>query len=162
MKQRIVVCIVGLVLSFTSYAQELPTPIKALPISLPNTQNVMTTLDSVKGKLVLLDFWATWCGPCIKEIPKLKKLYKKYKPKGLEVFSMSIDEDKKDWQRFIKRNNMNWIHVIDIAGWQSSTLAAWHIEQIPTMMLLDSNKNVIAYGSVKELEPIVKKMLTTN
>ncbi len=162
MKQRIVTSIFALVLSYTTYAQELTTPIKALPLSLPNAQNEMTTLDSVKGKLILLDFWATWCGPCIKEIPKLKKLYKKYKTKGLEVFSMSIDEDKNDWQRFIKRNSMNWIHVIDIAGWQSTTLTTWHVEQLPTMMLLDSNKNVIAYGSVKDLEPIVKKRLAVN
>jgi hypothetical protein len=74
---------------------------------------------------------------------------------------MSIDEEKNDWQRFIKRNKMNWVHVIDVAGWRSATLESWQIIAIPTMILIDSNKNVIAYGNVKDLEPIIAKQLAT-
>src|ERR1700741_544627 len=81
----------------------------ALEIELPTLKGDSIKLSSLKGKVVLLDFWASWCGPCRASNKYLVKLYDKYKTKGFEIFSVSIDEDKKDWEKAIRKDKITWL-----------------------------------------------------
>lgn len=95
-----------------------------------------------KGKVVLLDFWASWCAPCKKEFPNLKNLYAQYKDKGLEIVAVSIDEDRNEWQKAIQENQLPWIQLVDDA--EGTVATAFGVQSIPYTLLLDKNGNVIA------------------
>lgn len=132
----------------------------AYEVALPSVTGDTVRLSSLKGKIVLLDFWASWCGPCRASIKKLVKLYPKYKGKGFEILSVSIDDNLKDWKRAIEKDKASWLEVIDKGGWYAPTPAKWRIEAIPTSFLIDKDGRVIAADpSPKELETILDKML---
>ena len=101
--------------------------------------------DFYKGKkLVLIDFWASWCGPCRKENPNVVKAYNKFHSKGFEVLGVSLDEDKKDWKDAIKRDNLTWMQVSDLKGWESQIARLYNVTAIPTNFLIDGNGKIIA------------------
>lgn len=100
-------------------------------------------LSSLKGKIVLVDFWASWCKPCLTEIPNLSDLYKTYHKKGFEIYSVSLDRDKQAWTDAIDRFDMNWHHVSDLKYWESQAAIDWHVESIPATFLLDRNGVII-------------------
>jgi peroxiredoxin len=132
----------------------------AYEVALPSVTGDTVRLSSLRGKIVLLDFWASWCAPCRASIKKLVKLYPKYKDKGFEILSVSIDDDLKDWKRAIEKDKASWLEVIDKGGWYAPTPAKWRIEAIPTSFLIDKDGRVIAADpSPKELETILDKML---
>ncbi len=87
-----------------------------LQIKLPTAKGDSITLASLKGKVILLDFWASWCGPCRSSNKKLVKLYEKYKSQGFEIFGVSLDEEKKDWEKAIAKDKISWLQVIDPRG----------------------------------------------
>jgi len=101
-------------------------------------------LSSFKGKVVLVDFWASWCGPCRKENPNVVRLYKKYHDKGFEVLGVSLDESKEKWIAAIKKDGLIWNHVSDLKGWGSQACALYGIEAIPFTVLLDKEGKIIA------------------
>jgi thiol-disulfide isomerase/thioredoxin len=102
-------------------------------------------LSSLKGKYVLLDFWASWCGPCRKENPNVVALYAKYKSKGFDVFSVSLDQDKSRWIQAIENDKLSWAsHVSDLKGWASEPARMYSVTGIPTTLLLDKEGNIIA------------------
>ncbi len=101
-------------------------------------------LSSLKGKIVLVDFWASWCGPCRKENPNVVRMYKKYHGKGFEILGVSLDEDKDKWLSAIKKDGLVWNHVSDLKGWQSSVCPLYGIEAIPFAILLDKDGKIIA------------------
>jgi thiol-disulfide isomerase/thioredoxin len=133
----------------------------ALPeISLLNVNDSMVNLSSFKGKVVLVDFWASWCGPCRQSNPSVVKLYKKYKDRGFEVFGVSIDDKKNAWIKAIKQDKIKYTQVNDAGGWNSKVATAFRIEAIPTSFLLDKNGNVVAIDAEgKELDKLVNGLL---
>jgi thiol-disulfide isomerase/thioredoxin len=114
-------------------------------ISLNNPQGKELSLYSLKGKYVLLDFWAGWCKPCRMESPVLVENYKKYNSKGFEIFQVSLDKDKSAWIDAINKDQLNeWYHVSDLQYWQSAPARAFNISSIPANFLLNPKGEVIA------------------
>ena len=101
-------------------------------------------LSSLMGKYVLLDFWASWCGPCRKENPNVVKAYNQFKNKNFTVFGVSLDEDKIAWQNAVLKDQLAWQHVSDLKGWRSSAAALYGVQSIPANFLLDPSGKIIA------------------
>ncbi len=115
-------------------------------IKLNNPDGQPLTLSSLKGKVVLVDFWASWCGPCRAENPNVVKMYKKYHPKGFDIFSVSLDEEKDKWVKAIEKDGLVWNHVSDLMGWNSPLCKTFGITGIPFTILVDRQGNVAAKG----------------
>ncbi len=113
-------------------------------ISLPNPEGKIIPLSSLRGKYVLVDFWAKWCGPCRKENPNIVKAYNKYKDKGFTVYSVSLDRTREDWLQGIREDGLTWTHVSDLKFWQSEAARTYNINAIPFSLLLDPNGIIIA------------------
>ncbi len=126
-------------------------------IDLPNVEGKNIKLSSLKGKIVLIDFWASWCRPCRNESPNMVKLYEKYHAKGLEIYSVSLDESKEAWTGAIEKDGLGkWIHVSDLKYWDSQAGQDYGVEGIPFTVLIDKNGKIIT----KELrgEDLEKKI----
>ncbi|MBI5373564.1 MAG: TlpA family protein disulfide reductase [Sphingobacteriales bacterium] len=133
---------------------------QAPEVALPAFNGDTVKLSSLRGKVVLLDFWASWCGPCRVSNKRLVKLYPKFKEKGFEILGVSLDEDKKDWQTAIKKDKINWLQVNDNGGWESLTANQWRISAIPTSYLIDKDGTLIAMDPEgKELEKLLNELL---
>jgi peroxiredoxin len=113
-------------------------------IALPDTTGQVVKLSSMKGKYVLVDFWAKWCGPCRQENPNVVRVYHKFKDKGFTVFGVSLDRKKEDWMRAIAEDKLAWTHVSDLKYWQSEAAKTYNITGIPFSLLLDPNGVIIA------------------
>jgi thiol-disulfide isomerase/thioredoxin len=101
------------------------------------------SLSSLKGKVLLVDFWASWCAPCRKENPNVVRMYKKYHDKGFDVLGVSLDESKDKWVAAIKKDGLMWHHVSDLQGWRSEACRLYGIESIPFAILLDKEGKII-------------------
>jgi thiol-disulfide isomerase/thioredoxin len=113
------------------------------------------SIHKYKGKVVLVDFWATWCGPCMAELPNVLKAYQKYHDKGLEIVGINLDRDKETLQRFLKKNEMTWAQFFDGKVWQGAMPEKYGIIGIPTMYLLDKDGRILArdiQGEALEIE----------
>lgn len=113
-------------------------------IVMENPDGEVMKLSDYKGKVVLVDFWASWCGPCRKENPTVVKLYEKYKKDGFEVFSVSLDKNQERWVAAIEKDNLSWdAHVSDLNGWQNAAAKKYNVSSIPFTVLLDREGKVI-------------------
>ncbi len=113
-------------------------------IELAGPDGKAISLSSLRGKYVLLDFWAAWCGPCRRENPNLVKVYANYKNKGFEIFQVSLDRTHEEWVRAIKTDKLNWIHVSDLKYWNSIAAKKYGVQSIPASFLLDPEGRIIA------------------
>lgn len=102
------------------------------------------SLSDYKGKVVLLDFWATWCGPCVHELPNVIDAYKAYHDKGFEIVAISLDEAREDLEAFLTEHpEMTWVQLFDGKGWESDIAMQYQVEAIPFTLLLDQEGNVV-------------------
>jgi len=134
------------------YFQELPkntTDIDGKPIKISDYNN----------KLVLIDFWATWCGPCISELPHVKEAYKKYKDKGFDIIGISLDKNNEKLKNFIQAKKMPWRQISDEKGWNSVYAKAYGIRSIPATYLLKNGKIIAKNLRGNALEKAIKENL---
>ncbi|MBB5351984.1 thiol-disulfide isomerase/thioredoxin [Haloferula luteola] len=116
-------------------------------------------LQSLRGKVVLIDFWATWCGPCMKEVPHIVEAYRKYHDQGFEVVGISFDQSKDDVLRVTKRENMTWPQYFDGKGWENELGKRFKIRAIPQMWLIDKTGGLADLNGREDLESKIQKLL---
>lgn len=115
-------------------------------INLKSPEGELIALSSLRGKVVLIDFWASWCGPCRKENPHVVALYNKYKDKGFEIYGVSLDNNADRWKAAIAKDGLPWKHVSDLAGWKSSAAKLYGVHSIPQTFLIDEEGRIIKSG----------------
>jgi peroxiredoxin len=133
---------------------------QAYEIALPTVIGDTIKLSSLKGKVVLIDFWASWCGPCRITNRKMVKIYPKYKARGFEILGVSLDKDRADWKKAVVKDKISWLQVNDNGGWEAKTGAQWNIYQIPTSYLIDKEGRIVGMDlEGKELEKALRELL---
>ncbi|MDN5215932.1 TlpA disulfide reductase family protein [Fulvivirgaceae bacterium BMA12] len=113
-------------------------------ITLPDQYGAMQRLSSLKGNYVLIDFWASWCGPCRKENPNVVKAYHKFQQYGFKVLGVSLDHNKEKWLAAIEKDQLNWGHISDLKGWKSEGASMYQVRSIPASFLVDPEGKIIA------------------
>jgi thiol-disulfide isomerase/thioredoxin len=135
-------------------------------IRLPDPKGDTIPLTSFRGRLVLIDFWASWCAPCVKEQPELAKLYRQYKflsfknGKGFEIYGVSLDARRSAWEDNIKELNITWTQVSDLKYWSSPVAKIYKIQALPFNVLIDGNGTILAINlHSDELKQFIKGLL---
>ena len=131
--------------------------------TLTTPEGKQVSLYSVKGKLKIIDFWASWCGPCRMENPNMVKLYNDFKDKGLAIVSVSLDERKVPWVQAIKKDGMPWTHVSSLKGWKCEVVKQYNIDAVPSIIVLDENNRILAKNiRAEKLRAFVTEYLKYN
>ena len=132
---------------YREYAQYSSGNNPAPEISLPDRDGNLVKLSDLRGQYVLIDFWASWCGPCRRENPNVVKLYNKYKDKGFTILSVSLDKNKGKWLEAINKDGLTWPnHVSDLMEWKSPVVGLYGIQGIPHTVLVNKEGNMIGVG----------------
>ena len=132
---------------FFNYIRSVESDLKGKPapeISLPDPEGKIFSLSSLKGKYVLVDFWASWCVPCRKENPNIVNVYNEYKDRNFTVLGVSLDRDKASWVKAIQDDQLTWTHISDLKYWSSVVVPQYSIEGIPFNVLVDPQGKVVA------------------
>lgn len=129
-----------------TYEAQMATAIGQIApdIMLADTNGTTIALSSLRGKVVLVDFWASWCGPCRQENPNVLRMYEMYKDKGFEIYGVSLDGDMYKWKQGIHEDGIHWVHVSDLQEWRSAGARAYAVNSIPATFLLDREGKIIA------------------
>jgi peroxiredoxin len=122
------------------------------------------SLADFKGKVVMLDFWATWCPPCVRSIPHVKELWAQYKDKDFVILGVSLDRDLDKWSTYIKDQNMSWPQVSDGKYWENAAAMQYQIESIPSVWILDKQgrivlKNMNPLAEAESIEKTIQNLL---
>jgi len=125
-------------------ASKLMVGAEAPEITQATPNGKTSSLSDLRGKVVLLDFWASWCGPCRRDNPKVVKIYNKYKNQGFEVFGVSLDGNKDRWLKAIEKDQLTWTHVSDLKKWKSAAAQLYGVKSIPQTFLLDKEGKILA------------------
>ncbi|PVX51969.1 thiol-disulfide isomerase/thioredoxin [Balneicella halophila] len=144
---------------FLSSASELSEGKPSPKFTYPNINGKDVSLDDLKGKLVYIDVWATWCGPCKREIPFLKQLEKDYHNKAVHFVSISIDEKKNDWEKMVKDQDLKGIQLHAKEAWKSSLVQDYKINGIPRFILLDKEGNIITADAPRPSTDEIRTLL---
>jgi peroxiredoxin len=104
------------------------------------------SLSSFRGKYVLVDFWASWCGPCRQENPTVVAAYQKFHGKGFEIIGISLDQDEKSWKKAIRTDKLTWTHVSDLKNWNNAVAKAYGVQGVPQNFLIDPQGKIVARG----------------
>lgn len=116
--------------------------------------------EFAKHPVTIIDFWASWCGPCRQEMPNLVNIYNKYKNHGLGVIGVSLDEDESQWKNAVEEMNMSWLQLSDLQGWDNSAVQMYGIQGIPFTIIVDKSGNVINAGlRGEDLERFINEYL---
>lgn len=132
---------------------------KPLDIKFTAVDGREVDLAKMRGKVVLIDFWATWCGPCVAELPNVLKAYKELHPKGFEIVGISLDSDKGKLEKFVADKGMEWPQFFDGKGWKNEIAVTYDIHSIPAMWLVDQKGMVVDTSARAGLEEKVAKLL---
>lgn len=124
---------------------------KFVDFEMKDSKGNLKRLSDLNGKVVLLEFWASWCQPCLRENPNLVKTYKRFNSKGFEIFAVSLDQDKNSWLNAIEKDNLNWEHVSDLKGFGNEALIVYGINGIPNNFLIDDKGVIIGRNLRGEL-----------
>ncbi len=130
-----------------------------LPIKFTAVDGREVDLTKMPGKVILVDFWATWCGPCMQGVPEVVEVFKKYHDKGFEIVGISLDKDKEKLLAVTKAEGMTWPQYFDGRGWQNEISTAYGIDSIPQMWLVNKKGNLVSLNARQDLEGQVQKLL---
>jgi thiol-disulfide isomerase/thioredoxin len=122
------------------------------------------SIGDLKGKVVVVDFWATWCGPCVAEMPKMKQLYAEYKPKGVEFVGVSLDQPESKGgltalKEFVAKNEIKWPQYYQGKFWDSEFSTSWGVNSIPCMFVLDADGNLVDAYAREKLEKLLPELI---
>lgn len=119
---------------------------KAPDFTLNDAEGNAVTMSSVKGKIKIIDFWASWCGPCRLNNPALRKLYDEFHEKGLEIIGVSLDTDKAAWEKAMEKDGLSWVNVSSLKGWNCEIVRLYNVTGVPALFILDEYNNIVATG----------------
>lgn len=133
---------------------------KAPNFSMPDTEGVMHSLHDIKGKIKIVDFWASWCGPCKLSNKHLKAIYPELHAKGLTIVGVSLDDNRDKWLKAIEAQGLPWMHISDLKAFNSQAALQYNIKSIPALFVLDEDNNIIARDlKGKALEDFLRERL---
>ncbi|MCU4177234.1 redoxin domain-containing protein [Carboxylicivirga sp. N1Y90] len=133
---------------------------RAIDFNFTTLEGNAISLDYFKGKVLMIDFWASWCGPCRKELPHIKKLYERFKPLGLEVLAVSLDSKRERWLAAVENHELNWHNYSALNKWDCEFTKKYKVRGIPYNVIIDKKGNIVAKGiHGKELEKTIEGLL---
>jgi thiol-disulfide isomerase/thioredoxin len=122
-------------------------------------------MKDLRGKVVVIDFWATWCGPCVAEMPKMKDLYAKYRDKGVEFIGVSLDQADGGLEKlkdFVAKNEITWPQYYQGKGWESDFSSSWGVNSIPCVFVVDQEGKLYSLNGRGKLEEMIPELLEKN
>ncbi|HMN32286.1 MAG: TlpA family protein disulfide reductase [Chitinophagaceae bacterium] len=159
MKLKNIILSLFLAFTFSTTQAQLNVGDIAPEIKLPDSLGKWKPLSEVKAKIILLDFWAAWCYPCVQSMPDLISIYENYHKKGLEVYAVSLDKDYYNWVAMCRKLNLPFVLVNDAYGMNGKTCKQYHIESIPNKLLIKDGKIFAINKSLYDINKILEKEL---